>query len=102
MLNPRMPSKPTFIVVHTAKDVEYTINGFIEKNKDEVASLMLKISSGSKNTLVAALFPSTEMVRKDKSLSKKVRSQMIDLMVQLNSCDVHFARCIKPNDDKKP
>ena len=52
-----MPSKPTFIVVHTAKDVEYTINGFIEKNKDEVASLMLKISSVSKNTLVAALFP---------------------------------------------
>lgn len=23
-------------------------------------------------------------------------------MQELNSCDVHFIRCIKPNDSKKP
>jgi myosin-5 len=35
-----MTSNPTFLVVHTAKEVEYTINGFREKNKDEISVLM--------------------------------------------------------------
>ena len=26
---------------------------------------------------------------------------MKDLMSELNSCDVHFIRCIKPNEEKK-
>jgi myosin heavy subunit len=25
---------------------------------------------------------------------------MAELMKELNSCDVHFVRCIKPNDEK--
>jgi myosin heavy subunit len=68
-----MPSKPTFIIVHTAKDVEYTINGFRDKNKDEVPPLMMKITQGSTNSLVSALFTGDKL-KKDKSLSKKVRS----------------------------
>ena len=27
---------------------------------------------------------------------------MIDLMNDLKKCDVHFVRCIKPNDEKLP
>lgn len=26
---------------------------------------------------------------------------MSELMAELNSCDVHFVRCIKPNEEKK-
>lgn len=40
-----MTSKPTFILVHTAKDVEYNITGFREKNKDELSLLTHKVSS---------------------------------------------------------
>lgn len=39
LVAPKMPSNPTFIVVHTAKDVEYTIFGFRDKNKDEMSQL---------------------------------------------------------------
>ena len=34
-----MPTTPTFIVVHTAKEVEYSIQGFREKNMDEISIL---------------------------------------------------------------
>lgn len=70
-----MISKPTFIVVHTAKEVEYSIVGFRERNKDELPNLTHKISSMSKNNLIAKLFELTNTEqKKDKSLSKKVRS----------------------------
>jgi myosin-5 len=26
---------------------------------------------------------------------------MVELMTELNSCDVHFVRCIKPNEEKQ-
>lgn len=55
-MNPKMPSKPTFIVVHTAKEVEYSIVGFRERNKDELPNLTHKLSSFSKNYLVAKIF----------------------------------------------
>lgn len=34
--NPKKINDLTFIIVHTAKEVEYDVKGFIEKNKDEV------------------------------------------------------------------
>lgn len=96
-----MISKPSFILVHTAKDVDYSIMGFRERNKDELSTLTNKIANASKNELVARLFPIvTTDQKKDKSLSKKVRSEIQELMKELNKCDVHFVRCIKPNDDK--
>jgi len=38
---------------------------------------------------------------KDKFLSVKFRKQMKDLMTELNSCEVNFIRCIKPNEEKR-
>ncbi|KAM3127892.1 hypothetical protein pb186bvf_020010 [Paramecium bursaria] len=103
ILQPKMPTTPSFIVVHTAKEVEYSIQGFREKNMDEISILTQKNSSNSGNQLVSKLFTvEPTQGKKDKSLSKKIRSQMTELMKELNSCDVHFVRCIKPNDVKKP
>ena len=34
-----MISNPTFILKHTAKDVEYNITDFRDKNKDELSVL---------------------------------------------------------------
>lgn len=41
--------KPTFIIQHTAKPVEYTILGFRDKNKDEVSVLLTDTLSRTKN-----------------------------------------------------
>ena len=37
----------------------------------------------------------------DKFLGAKFRNQMKNLMKELESCDVHFIRCLKPNEIKK-
>ena len=40
-------------------------------------------------------------VKGDKYIGTKIRKEMAELMKELNSCDVHFIRCIKPNELKK-
>ena len=39
--------------------------------------------------------------KSDKFLGAKFRNQMKDLMNELQSCDVHFIRCLKPNELKR-
>lgn len=36
----------------------------------------------------------------DKFLATKIKKEMTELMNKLNNCDVHFVRCIKPNEEK--
>ena len=50
--NPKMSSDPTFIIVHTAKDVEYTVLGFRQKNKDELNPIALVTFSNSSNEII--------------------------------------------------
>ena len=38
----------TFIIIHTAKDVEYSVTGFRMKNKDELSSSLLTCINNSK------------------------------------------------------
>jgi myosin heavy subunit len=43
-----------------------------------------------------------ELGKFSKYLGAKFRFQMSQLMKELNTCDCHFIRCIKPNEVKKP
>ncbi len=47
-----MGVKETFTIIHTAKDVEYNIKGFSDKNKDEVSETIIKVLENSKNNFV--------------------------------------------------
>ncbi|CAD8157004.1 unnamed protein product [Paramecium pentaurelia] len=97
---PKMPSDPSFILVHTAKDVCYTVTGFREKNKDEMSVQTISMISQTKNPLLKQLYTMEGM--KEKMISQKIKKEMIELMTELHQCDVHFIRCIKPNESKLP
>jgi myosin-5 len=62
--------------------------------------------ASSKNKVIQEIF--LEEVRdlnkksNDKSLSQKIQKEMKELMTELRTGDVHFVRCIKPNEEKKP
>jgi myosin heavy subunit len=49
-------AKDRFSIVHTAKNVEYCINGFRNKNKSEISGDILKVVLASKNELYSNIF----------------------------------------------
>lgn len=70
------------------------------KNLDETSVILLDAMLSSRVQLVADMFVRSE-VKADKFLGAKIRKEMNELMKELNSCDVHFIRCLKPNEVKK-
>lgn len=121
-------SKENFSIIHTAKDVEYCISSFRMKNKDELSNELEEIMAASSFKTISYIFQgisnfdhveevdsseeeeelkrdspsmSSSSSKDNKFLGAKFRKQMKDLMAELNSCEVHFIRCIKPNEEKQ-
>lgn len=109
---PKFSKNLSFIIKHTARDVEYLTDNFVEKNKDEL-SLFLQKAIETSNKEIVAIFNKglnsendddgkTKRNTKDKYLGYKFRKDMTDLVNQLSACYCHFVRCIKPNEFKRP
>ena len=104
-----------FYIKHTARDVEYDINGFIETNKDEISSSLLHTLESCKPSIKNIYY---EVVNSDeideneqnkkiiptntKFLAINFTSNMDGLIKELKSSQLYFIRCIKPNELKKP
>jgi myosin heavy subunit len=63
--------------------VEYSIISFREKNLDELSNLLMQVSTASKNPMVSYLFTGQTSDKKDKTLAKKIRTSMAELMKEL-------------------
>lgn len=82
-----------FTLSHTPCPVTYSILNFKSKNQDKVNQDILD--------LIGNLWgDSKEAV--GKTILSKFNKQMDDLMAELESSQVHFMRCIKPNELKQP
>jgi myosin V len=118
--------KSAFTVCHYAIEVTYESDGFIEKNRDTVPDEQMEILRNSSNPFVAKVLEASSAVREKDSAavaSKAVgggagrrlgnavnrkptlggifKSSLIELMSTINSTDVHYIRCIKPNEGKE-
>lgn len=127
---PRFGTK-SFIIRHFADQVEYEINGFLEKNRDTFLEEQVAILRCAGNMLIQRMFrdsdkklsvstaptpkvrvsvqpqrSSSTMGAAAKQRKKTVASQFHDslnaLMKTLNATIPHYIRCIKPNDNKAP
>ncbi|XP_051894260.1 unconventional myosin-Va-like [Pristis pectinata] len=119
---PRM-SNSAFIIHHSADDVLYQCEGFLEKNRDTVYEEPINILKASKSELIAELFHKEDVsagrqvsnvtlrsLRKTlpatsehkKTVSCQFRASLHQLMETLNSTTPHYVRCLKPNDTKQP
>jgi myosin-5 len=116
--------KSAFTVCHYAIDVTYESDGFIEKNRDTVPDEHLEVLNKTTNEFLkevlefsgtvrerdnAAVMPKVNGVtgkRMGTAAAKKptlggiFKSSLIQLMDTINSTEVHYIRCIKPNESK--
>uniref|UniRef100_A0AAF5CYT0 Very-long-chain 3-oxoacyl-CoA synthase n=1 Tax=Strongyloides stercoralis TaxID=6248 RepID=A0AAF5CYT0_STRER len=99
-------SDPSFIVKHFAADVQYKIEGFIEKNKNTINEQLLEVVLNSKSDFIKNMINDSIGMKnsgneRKKTVSFKFKESLKDLILVLSSTTPHYVRCIKPNDIKK-
>lgn len=118
--------KSAFTVCHYAIDVTYESDGFIEKNRDTVPDEHMAVLRASSNAFLGSVLRAAASVRekdlasvgsnavkpaagrrigvavnRKPTLGGIFKSSLIELMHTINSTDVHYIRCIKPNEAKE-
>jgi len=120
--------KSAFTVCHYALDVTYEGEGFIEKNRDTVPDEHMEVLRSSKNAFLGEVLEMAAVEREKENTAATAakasnamtgrkaggaaanrkptlggifKSSLIELMHTINSTDVHYIRCIKPNEAKE-
>ncbi|CAG8544082.1 27163_t:CDS:10 [Dentiscutata erythropus] len=96
-------SNTGFIISHYAHDVTYESENFLEKNRDTVPDEHLALLKSSEFEFLEDVLTKGAPVSSPttaKSDGKRSSSSLISLMETINSTDVSYIRCIKPNEAK--
>ncbi|KAL1609471.1 class II myosin [Nothophoma quercina] len=104
-----------FVLTHYAAEVEYSTEGWLEKNKDPLNDNVTRLLAASSDKHIANMFadcadPDDEIggtrsrVKKGlfRTVAQRHKEQLSTLMAQLHSTHPHFVRCILPNHKKRP
>tara|TARA_R110002003_G_scaffold37_18_gene2243 strand:+ start:19526 stop:25507 length:5982 start_codon:yes stop_codon:yes gene_type:complete len=104
-----------FMLTHYAAEVEYSTEGWLEKNKDPLNDNVTRLLAASTDKQVAHLFSDCADVDDDvassrnrvkkglfRTVAQRHKEQLSSLMTQLHSTHPHFVRCILPNHKKRP
>lgn len=113
--NPRYSSTPSqrivneFSIAHYAGLVTYSMNSFVEKNKDEVpkgaAGILLKSRVELLRVLFAPVNGSTQSAMRHTTgptVCMQFKGQLALLLEKIAITHPHYVRCIKPNDENRP
>ncbi len=112
----RQMAEQLFTVHHYAGFVEYDVQGFVEKNRDELPKNALGLLQSSTNdfvktlaqilvlssaTLSTTLSPSAKVKKSGAShrptVGVQFSSQLHDLRNRIDDTSPHYIRCLKPN-----
>ena len=104
-----------FILTHYAAEVEYSTDGWLEKNKDPLNDNITRLLASSSDKHTASLFADCTDPEEDngatrsrvkkglfRTVAQRHKEQLSSLMNQLHSTHPHFVRCILPNHRKRP
>ncbi|KAH9598908.1 Myosin head [Trypanosoma melophagium] len=92
-----------FIIKHYAADVQYCVNGFLDKNRDTLKDAMREIFMRSNVSLITKIVPREENKSSSKfTVGGHFIKQLVDLMSVINNTNPHWIRCIKPNANRQP
>lgn len=94
-------SQTAFAIKHFALQVEYEIDGFLDKNKDTVPDDVLLMFENSEFDFLSEITKKTEKKGKKQTLGSVFKSSLCQLMEIINVTEVQYIRCIKSNSEKK-
>lgn len=103
MFNPNKPGD-SFTVGHYAGPVTYSSSHFLDKNRDTLNPDIMTLVQGSDSGFVASLSGHMGVASRGRSASvgSRFREQLKLLLERLDTSQLHFVRCIKPNKMQKP
>ncbi|XP_048195332.1 unconventional myosin-Ig isoform X3 [Perognathus longimembris pacificus] len=94
-----------FRIKHYAGDVTYSVEGFIDKNRDFLFQDFKRLLYNSTNPTLRAMWPDgqqdiTEVTKRPLTAGTLFKNSMVALVENLASKEPFYVRCIKPNEDK--
>ncbi|GBM19276.1 Unconventional myosin-XV [Araneus ventricosus] len=116
---PRMSSME-FGVKHYAGQVWYSVDGFLDKNRDTLRGVVVELLISSKLPMISKMFQELrDTAEAAKTISKsngrfvtmkprtptvgaRFHDSLQSLVDQMAKCHPWFVRCIKPNNEKAP
>lgn len=106
-LDKELVHREHFRITHYAGDVIYSINGFLEKNKDTLFQDFKRMLFNSTDKNLQEMWP--EGAQDIKKTTKRpltagtlFKNSMVDLVETLLKKEPFYVRCIKPNELKSP
>ncbi|XP_067148657.1 unconventional myosin-Ig [Apteryx mantelli] len=96
-----------FRIKHYAGDVTYSVEGFLDKNKDTLFQDFKRLLYNSTDPVLRAMWPDgeqsiTEVTKRPLTAATLFKNSIVALVDNLASKEPYYVRCIKPNDAKSP
>ncbi|NXU49002.1 MYO1G protein, partial [Turnix velox] len=96
-----------FRIKHYAGDVTYSVEGFLEKNKDTLFQDYKRLFYNSSDPVIRVMWPDgqqsiTEVTKRPLTTGTLFKNSMVALVDNLASKEPYYVRCIKPNEHKSP
>ncbi|XP_028817425.1 myosin Ic, paralog b isoform X1 [Denticeps clupeoides] len=99
----KMMGREDFRMIHYAGEVNYNVNGFLDKNNDLLFRNLKEVMCLSENKILTQCFDREELTDKKRpeTAATQFKNSLAKLMEILMSKEPSYVRCIKPNDAKQ-
>ncbi|XP_061521666.1 unconventional myosin-Ig isoform X2 [Phycodurus eques] len=96
-----------FRIRHYAGDVTYSVEGFLDKNRDLLFQDFKRLMYHSSNPVMREMWPDgqlsiTEVTKRPLTAATLFKSSIVALVDKLACKEPYYVRCIKPNEMKSP
>uniref|UniRef100_A0A3B3WBE9 Myosin IG n=1 Tax=Poecilia mexicana TaxID=48701 RepID=A0A3B3WBE9_9TELE len=96
-----------FRIRHYAGDVTYSVEGFLDKNKDLLFQDFKRLMYNSSNPVLKEMWPDgqlsiTEVTKRPLTAATLFKTSIVALVDKLACKEPYYVRCIKPNEMKSP
>ncbi|KAL8270345.1 hypothetical protein Esti_005732 [Eimeria stiedai] len=106
VLPSRKDQRMKFVVRHTIADIEYSCDGFLEKNQDFLKKELVDVLQASSNRTMSELFKGVVVeagkIGKGSLIASQCLRSLSSMIGIIRETEPHFIRCLKPNETKRP